>query len=97
MRLPPHSVRRIALYTESQCEETSSRARAVVSGGCLQALDDPLDVGQARLDSVDPFPKALQLLGEDFGLAAVGSHDGEPDFIARASRFRGLGLTRGRS
>jgi hypothetical protein len=59
-------------------------------GGCLQALDDPLDVSQARLDGVEHSPKALQLLGKNFVLGAFGSHDGEPDFIAAASRFRGL-------
>jgi hypothetical protein len=39
---------------------------------------------------VDHSPKALQLLGKDFVLGAFGSHDGEPDFIAAGSRFRGL-------
>jgi hypothetical protein len=36
---------------------------------------------------VDPFPKALQLLGEDFGLAAVGSHDGEARFYREGEPF----------
>ena len=49
--------------------------------GCLQAFDDPLDFSQARLEGVDLFPKAVQLLGKDFALAAFGSHDGESDFM----------------
>ena len=50
--------------------------------GRLQALDDPLDVSQARLEGIELLTKAVQLLGKDFALAASGSHDGECDLIA---------------
>ena len=49
--------------------------------GHLQALDDPLDVSQARLEGVELLTKAVQLLGKDFALAASGSHDDEADLI----------------
>ena len=59
--------------------ETSSKARAIMQGRCLQAFDDPLDFSQARLEGVDLLPKAVQFLGKDFAFAAFGSHDGESD------------------
>ena len=49
--------------------------------GRLQALDDPLDVSQARLEGIELLTKAVQLLGKDFALAASGGHDGESDPI----------------
>jgi hypothetical protein len=48
-------------------------AGRVQSGG-LQAFDDPLDFSQARLEGIELLPKAVQLLGKDFALAASGSH-----------------------
>jgi hypothetical protein len=45
-----YSARRIALYTASQCAETSSKARAVVR---LQARDHRFDFCYARLKGID--------------------------------------------
>ena len=44
--------------------------------GCLQAIDDSLDLSQARLKGVELSPQFFQLLSEDFALAVFGSHDG---------------------